>query len=200
MKIRTTLVVDPDGYGDNEALISMLPPYAYQITTEHFGYVWQSRFYLGRVKYTISKNQWYQLVSLITLPAAPNGLIVLGDQTKIVKLRKDVEVLVSFTLNRPVDVGGSIQIKFPADYPSIYPHCRSSITVGSLLYAEQANPAGPVSGTLGCYIQKNGASYSWIITGFKKITDAMLPFYVRIYGRIDLPSISGIINALSIST
>ena len=62
---------------------------------------------------------------------------VLGSQNKLNIGQKNVDVLVSFTVAHKVPVQGTIEIRFPNDatkVPSIKPHCRSAVSMGSQLY------------------------------------------------------------------
>lgn len=43
---------------------------------------------------------------------------------------------VSFRTDNGIPAGGSIEIKWPSSIPLAYPHCRSMISQGSVLYAQ----------------------------------------------------------------
>ena len=50
--------------------------------------------------------------------------------------QKDVEIMVGFTVQHKVPVGGTIEIQFPNNataVPAIKPHCRSAVNMGSAL-------------------------------------------------------------------
>ena len=95
---------------------------------------------------------------------------VLGSHDKLNIDQKNVEVLVTFTVSHIVNRGGTIEIQFPNDnqfVPSIKPHCRSAITLGSALYGDPTKkPATNVEGDIGCLVEND---YSWIITSFDEL-------------------------------
>lgn len=73
--------------------------------------------------------------------------------------------MVSFTVSHPINRGGSIEIQFPNDatlVPSLKPHCRSAITLGSALNGDPGRYATNSQGDVGCLVD----GYSWIITSF----------------------------------
>lgn len=64
---------------------------------------------------------------------------VLGSHDKLNIGQKDVEVLVTFNVSHIINQGGTIEIQFPNNstlVPSIKPHCRSGVTLGSELYGD----------------------------------------------------------------
>lgn len=112
---------------------------------------------------------------------------VLGSQNKLNIGQKNVDVLVSFTVTHPVNRQGTIEIQFPNNstlVPSIKPHCRSAVTLGSALNGDPTGkPSINIQGEVGCSVQN---SYSWIITSFDTLSSGS---QVKIYGQIDFPTI-----------
>lgn len=92
---------------------------------------------------------------------------VLGSHDKLNIGQKNVEVMVSFNVTHVVPSGGSIEVQFPNDasmVPSIKPHCRSAVTLGSQLYGDKTGkPSTNLQGDVGCLVQN---SFSWVITSF----------------------------------
>lgn len=67
------------------------------------------------------------------------GFIVSGSQNNLNIGQKNVEVLVSFNVSHKVPRGGCIEIQFPSNsttVPRIRAHCRSAVTLGSVLYGD----------------------------------------------------------------
>ena len=109
----------------------------------------------------------------------------MGLQDKINIDNKNVEVKVKFDIEHKINRQGTIEIRFPQDsetVPSIKPHCRSAVTLGSSLYGDPTGkPATNKQGEVGCLVQN---SYSWIITSFDEITSGT----IVISGLMDLPT------------
>ena len=78
------------------------------------------------------------------------SLAVVGSQNKLNVGQKNVEIVISFTTEHLVPKGGSIEIQFPKNsttVPAIKTHCRSSVTLGSVLYGyDTGKPAVNVQG------------------------------------------------------
>ena len=67
------------------------------------------------------------------------NLAVVGSQNKLNVGQKNVEVMLSFTTEHLIPKGGSIEIQFPNNsttVPAIKTHCRSAVTMGSVLYGD----------------------------------------------------------------
>ena len=69
------------------------------------------------------------------------------------------------------------------------PHCRSSVSNTSLLYAK----AG-LTGEIGCQVQNTN---KWVITGFSEVAAGTT---ILIKGIVDLPGVSGSIGTGQITT
>lgn len=69
---------------------------------------------------------------------------------------------VSFRTDNGIPAGGSIEIKWPSSIPLAYPHCRSMISQGSVLYAQ----GQAYNGEIGCMVQN---TRSWVITSFQAV-------------------------------
>ena len=68
--------------------------------------------------------------------------------------------------------------------PSIKPHCRSAVSMGSQLYGmKTGKPALNRQGEIGCLVQN---SYSWLITSYDELPAGST---VMIAGVIDFPTI-----------
>ena len=147
-----------------------------QVSSYFYSDVWEDRRYVGTVTYDISPTRWLQIQGAITL----NSITVVGYPDKANMLKKDLEILVDFTVANPINLDGTVEIRFPAIITGIRSHCRSAVAAGSLLYSQ-----GGAYGEIGCTVQ----SRSWVITGFQPITG---PTRIKISGKIDIPSISGV--------
>ena len=114
------------------------------------------------------------------------NLKVLGSQNKLNINQKNVDVMVSFTVSHKVPAKGTIEIKFPSDatkVPSIKPHCRSAVSMGSQLYGQKTGkPATNKQGEVGCLVQN---SYSWLITSYEELPANS---NVMISGVMDFPT------------
>lgn len=81
---------------------------------------------------------------------------VLGSHDKLNINQKNVDVLVTFTVTHVVNRGGCIEIQFPNKptfVPSIKPHCRSAVTLGSALYGDPTGkPSTNIQGDVGCLV------------------------------------------------
>jgi len=112
---------------------------------------------------------------------------VLGSQNKLNIGQKNVDVMVSFTVSHRVPVQGTIEIKFPNDttkVPSIKPHCRSAVSMGSQLYGmNTGKPSTNRQGEVGCLVQN---SFSWLITSYDDLPAGST---VMISGVIDFPTV-----------
>ncbi|EWS73605.1 hypothetical protein TTHERM_000252299 (macronuclear) [Tetrahymena thermophila SB210] len=172
MSISTDLAVN-NMYASNDVLIQILPQSVPQIATTYKSYVWQGRLFRGYVTHQITPQQWLQLIGTIK----NYGLTQIDSPQMLVKGRKRVEVNFNFTNSNFIPNQGAIQIIFPSRIPSIYSHCRSSITVGSGLYSK----SGPY-GNVGCLVQEKN---SWVIYGFGDINPLT---NIKIQGIIDLPN------------
>lgn len=69
---------------------------------------------------------------------------------------------VTFRTINGIPAGGSIEIKWPTSIPQAYPHCRSMISQGSVLYAQGQT----YNGEIGCMVQN---TRSWVITSFQAV-------------------------------
>lgn len=109
---------------------------------------------------------------------------------KLVLSEKKVEVNFNVTTTNIVPIGGAVEIIFPTRIPNVYPHCRSSITVGSGLKQISGN-----FGNIGCLVQGN----SWVITGFSALAAGS---NIRVSGVIDLPNdgVAGYMGDMGVST
>lgn len=146
-----------------------------QVSSYFYADVWQDRRFVGTVTYEISPTRWLQIQGLVTL----NAVTVVGKPDKANMLKNNLEIMVDFTIANPVNLDGTIEIRFPPAITGIRPHCRSAVASGSLLYSQ-----GGAYGEIGCMVQ----SRSWVITGFQPL---LVPTRIKITGKIDIPSISG---------
>ena len=146
--------------------IVKLPTSLSRSLTTYQGFTFKSSRWAETITYSITTDRWLELKGTIT----GFKFEVLGLQDKLNVNQKNVDVLVSFKVSHPVNRGGCIEIQFPnnADHvPSIKPHCRSAVTLGSVLYGDPTGkPATNVQGDVGCLVEND---YSWIITSFDEL-------------------------------
>jgi hypothetical protein len=91
-----------------------------------------------------------------------------------------VLVSIAFTTTLGLTPDSTIEIQFPSSVPGIWAHCHSQISSGSMLKSRANN-----GGEVGCTAQY---TRSWVITGFNALAAGQL---VKVFGRIDLPLVSG---------
>lgn len=101
-----------------------------------------------------------------------------------------MEVEVVFTTANVVNAGGTVEIVFPATFPTVYAHCRSAVSSGSLMYSIAGNNIPYI----GCQVQN---SRNWVITGFQQLAASTL---VKIQGWVDLPTTATTTASLEIHT
>jgi len=122
--------------------ISVLPTSISRVNTNYFCYTFISQRWAETITYTITAAQrWMELRGSIS----GFNFQVLGSQNKLNIGQKSVDVLISFNVTHPVNRQGTIEIQFPNNstlVPSIKPHCRSAVTLGSAL---NGDPTGKPS-------------------------------------------------------
>lgn len=146
-----------------------------QVDSYFYADVWQDRRFVGTVTYDISPTRWLQIQGPVIL----NAITPVGKIDKANMNKKDMEIMVDFTITNPINLDGTIEIRFPPSISGIRSHCRSAVAAGSLLYSQ-----GGAYGEVGCMVQGR----SWVITGFQPLA---APTNIKITGKIDIPSISG---------
>lgn len=143
--------------------VHKLPTDLSRVNTYYEAFTFKSERWSEIIQYTITPARWLELRGAIT----DFSIEVLGSQDKLNINQKEVDVLVSFTTSHIINRGGTIEIQFPNDntlVPSIKPHCRSAVSLGSELMGDPSGkPATNVQGDVGCLIQND---YSWVITSF----------------------------------
>jgi hypothetical protein len=154
-----------------------------RVDTIYYCYSWKAERWTETILYTVSaSDRWLELRGGIT----NFNFKVLGSQNKLNIGQKNVDVMVSFTVTHRVPARGTIEIKFPSNsttVPSIKPHCRSAVSMGSQLYGHNTGkPATNRQGEIGCLVQN---TYSWLITSFEELPANS---NVMISGVIDLPT------------
>ena len=127
--------------------ITKLPTSISRVNTNYQAYTFKSERHSETITYTITAaNRWMELRGEIT----GFSLEVLGSHDKLNIGQKDVDILISFNTTHIVNRGGTIEIQFPNDntlVPSIKPHCRSAVTLGSQLFGDPTGkPAQNVEG------------------------------------------------------
>lgn len=164
--------------------ITQMPLSISRVDTVYTCYTWKSERWTETITYTISaSDRWMELRGAIT----NFDFKVLGSQNKLNIGQKNVDVMVSFTVSHKVPARGTIEVKFPADstkVPSIKPHCRSAVSMGSQLYGQNTGkPATNKQGEVGCLVQN---SYSWLITSYEELPANS---QVMIAGVVDFPTV-----------
>ncbi len=99
-------------------------------------------------------------------------------------------MLVSFYTDNGIPAGGSIEIVWPTSITQVYPHCRSMINQGSLLYAQGQT----YNGEIGCMVQN---TRNWVITSFQGVAANSK---IAIVGQVDMPVSAGYIGTRYIYT
>lgn len=87
-----------------------------QTDTPFLSHVWQGGMYVGDVQQKVSIANWDTLVSSFSNA----NIATVGSTLKYVQGRQKVEVMVSFDVNKRLIQGGSIEIRFPNQFPAIY--------------------------------------------------------------------------------
>lgn len=141
--------------------------------------VWADRRYVGTVTYDISPTRWLEIQGVMAF----TSVTVIGKVDKLTMNRKNCEIMVQFTTLNPININGTIEIRFPATITGIRSHCRSAVAAGSKLYSQ-----GGAYGEIGCMLQ---SGRSWVITGFQALAAGSV---VIISGKIDIPNTSGSIG------
>lgn len=67
-----------------------------------------------------------------------NAVTPVGKIDKLVMNKKDCEIMVDFNTINPINVGGTVEIRFPSIFTGsmLRSHCRSAVAAGSLLYSQ----------------------------------------------------------------
>ena len=169
---------------DLQVIIEKLPTSISRVDTTYKAFTFKSKRWSETITYTIKANpRWLELRGSIT----GFSFEVLGSHDKLNINQKNVEVMISFTVTHIVQRGGSIEIQFPSDsslVPSIKPHCRSAVTLGSALQGDPSGkPTTNTQGDVGCLIEND---YSWIITSFDELPAGS---QVKIVGTMDFPTV-----------
>lgn len=166
-----------------QVYVTKLPTSISRVSTNYQAFTFKSERWSETITYTITPNRWLELRGTIS----GFSFEVLGSHDKLNIGQKDVEVLITFNVSHVVNRGGTIEIQFPNNntlIPSIKPHCRSAVTLGSQLYGDPTGkPSTNVQGEVGCLIQN---SYSWLITSFDELPAGS---QVKVAGVIDFPTI-----------
>lgn len=173
----------------NGTLVNVYPhieqlPLSISRTNTFFNcYTFTGSRFTYNIQYTLTAaNRWKELQgSLNTFTFQ-----VLGRQEKATAMRSYVEVMIGFKTAHLIPANGAIEIQWPNNstlVPYIKSHCRSAVTVGSLLYGQKAGTTQP-QGEVGCYVQN---TYSWIITGND---DLPAGSQVYITGEISMPLVA----------
>ena len=166
-----------------QVYVDRMPVSISRVDTSYTAFTFKSERWSETITYTITAAyRWMELRGAIT----GFGFNVLGSQDKLNINQKDVDVMVSFTTSHIIYRGGTIEIQFPNNstfVPSIKPHCRSAVTMGSQLMGDPSGkPPINVQGDVGCLIQN---SYSWVITSFDELPAGS---QIKIWGKMDLPT------------
>lgn len=88
--------------------------------------VWQDRRYVGTVTYDISPTRWLQIQGAIVF----TSVTVVGKPDKLALGRKNCEIMVKFTTDNVLNLGGTVEIRFPTTVTNIKSHCRSAVEIG----------------------------------------------------------------------
>lgn len=116
--------------------ITQMPLSISRVDTYYECYTWKAERWAETITYTISaSDRWMELRGAIN----NFKFRVLGSENKLNINQKGVDVMVAFTVSHKVPAKGTIEIQFPNDatkVPSIKPHCRSAVTLGSQLYGQ----------------------------------------------------------------
>lgn len=161
--------------------VKRLPLAVPRTNTVYKSFVFRNKLFDGTVIQTIQSALWNSLNDDLISMGTPSFEIVGGQSSKLVQGRTEVEVSIKFITSKRINPEGSIEIRFGANIPKVYPHCHSLVaaTVStSKLYSSAADNIGEIS----CKVQ---SSRSWVITGFKELAAAAT---VNIYGLIDMPN------------
>ena len=147
-----------------------------QSPVSFYSNVIQNQIYTHRVQHIYAQTDLNNLIGAI-----PSATITTVSTKTLPYSRKKTEVLVSFTVTHPIPSTGSIEIRFPSDYPTIYGGCRSYVTASTP--SVLTSPIGSKIGGISCYVVNGGKS--WYISGFAAVAANS---FISIYGLVDLPS------------
>jgi hypothetical protein len=86
-------------------------------------YAFVSRLYAGRITNAVPLALWVSAQAPITAQA----LQVVGSTAKLTQGHVHLDVVVAFTVPRPVLTNGSIEIRFATNVSQVYAHCHSLI-------------------------------------------------------------------------
>jgi hypothetical protein len=130
-----------------QPFISQLPLSISRVDTYFKTYTFMSGRWKETITHTVTANhRWLELRGAIS----GFSIEVVGNQNNINVGQKNVEILVKFTTEHLVPKGGSIEIQFPNNsttVPAIKQHCRSAVTMGSVLYGfDTGKPSVNVQG------------------------------------------------------
>jgi hypothetical protein len=65
-----------------------------------------------------------------------NAVTVVGKPDKATMNRYNCEIMVDFTTTNPINIGGTVEIRFPTSITNLSTNCRSAVSAGSLLYSQ----------------------------------------------------------------
>lgn len=129
-----------------------------QAETKLVARIWQNGRFMGFDHLLISAANWFEIRGDIY----GYSFSSVGNTWERAKGRTKTEMQVSFRTDNGIPAGGSIEIIWPTSVPKAYPHCRSMISQGSVLYAQGQT----YNGEIGCMVQN---TRNWVITSFQAV-------------------------------